>query len=314
MTGVGAIAIEDLANRLRVETSGDVRLKEPMSAHTTFGLGGPADLFVAVRSQSDLDALLELCRGGAVPVTPIGDGSNLLVSDRGVRGAVVKLAGDFDRLAIEDSVLEVGAGASLGRAISEAAAAGCAGLEVVYGVPGSVGGGVYMNAGTRNGWISDVLLAAELLDHHGTRRWVTRGKMGMSYRHSCLQDLEPPAFVTRAKFGLKPEEPARIRQRIAAYASGRKESQPLQWRSCGCMFRNPEGDSAGRLIDAAGLKGHSAGGAQISEKHANFFVNTGGATASDVYALVKTAKSRVLEYSGVELVLEVKLLGEWPDD
>jgi UDP-N-acetylmuramate dehydrogenase len=306
--------VESLARELDAAIAGEVRANEPMSGHTTFGLGGPADLFITAVSRSDLQAVLEFCRDHKVPVIPVGDGSNLLVSDTGVRGALVKLGGKFDQLSLHGEEFTAGAGAGISQAIAAAASGGLGGLEVLYGVPGSVGGGVYMNAGTRHGWLSDILLSAEIVDQDGASRSAAPRDLEMSYRHSALQEMDPAPFVVSAVFGLRAEEASTVRERIGALARDRRGTQPLSLRSCGCMFRNPEGDSAGRLIDAAGLKGLRVGGVEVSEKHANFFVHRGDATAVDVYRLAMKVRRLVAEETGVDLKLEVRLLGDWPDE
>ncbi|MEJ5297788.1 MAG: UDP-N-acetylmuramate dehydrogenase, partial [Armatimonadota bacterium] len=192
--------------------------------------------------------------------------------------------------------------------------AGLAGLEVLYGVPGTVGGAVVMNAGTRNGCVADILESVTLVGWDGSVRDASAAELGLSYRRSALQEQQGDVFVARAVFRLRPEDPAAIRERIACYAEARRASQPLDWRSCGCMFRNPQSDSAGRLIDAAGLKGLREGGAQVSDRHANFIVVSPGATASDVRRLAEKVRRLVQERHGVTLEYEVKLLGEWPDE
>ena len=294
--------------------TGEVRVHEPMSRHTTIGIGGPADIFATARTLDDLQALFEFCRKRSLPVTPLGDGSNVLMSDLGVRGVVLRLSGDFDMISVRDGVLTAGAGVRLSRAITQAASDGLAGLEVVYGVPGSVGGGVVMNAGTRHGWLSDALLEVRVVDPDGHSAWMPKEEIGMSYRSSALQSCEPPLVVAAVRFGLRSEAPEAIRHRIHSMAEARKLTQPLNCRSCGCMFRNPQGDSAGRLIDAAGLKGLRVGGASVSDVHANFLVSDGTASAADVMTLAARVRAGVAEKSGVELQFEVKFLGEWPDE
>ncbi|MEI6914623.1 MAG: UDP-N-acetylmuramate dehydrogenase [Armatimonadota bacterium] len=313
MTGLVA-STTDLHRELSASLQGRVLQSEPMAGHTTFGLGGPADLFVLAESISDLQTTLLFADQNRLTVVALGDGSNVLVSDRGVRGIVVKLVGSFDEMQIVGDVLIAGAGAGFSRAIAHLSSAGFAGLEILYGVPGSIGGGICMNAGTRYGWLSDLLIDAELINRNGIAATATAKDLGMSYRHSILQDTETPPFVTSARFQLKQEAVESVKLRIAAIAKARQDSQPLNWRSCGCMFKNPEGDSAGRLIDSCGLRGLSIGNVAVSDKHANFFVTRESCKAADVKALALKVQESVRQQAGVELELEVKLLGEWADD
>ena len=307
-------SLEELASALASEITGQVLLHEPMAKHTTLGIGGPADLFVTATSSSDLSSVLAFCRQNHLDITPLGDGSNVLVSDLGVRGVTLKLGGSFHEAHAEGDVFIAGAGARLSASIAEMSNAGLAGLEVVYGVPGSVGGGVYMNAGTKYGCLSDTLLGAWVVRSGGEVTWMEARDLGMSYRHSHLQDWQPAPIVTHAKFQLRQDTPGNIKNRIEDMARVRKNSQPLNWRSCGCMFKNPEGESAGRLIDSAGLKGFRLGGVCVSEKHANFFVTDGSASAADVLKLSRRVRSVVSAKHNVDLQLEVRLLGQWPKE
>ncbi len=315
MTGnSGDNSLMDLAEALRRRVGGEVLVREPLARHTTIGLGGPADLFVRAMSVEELRQVFLFAGEHNLPVTPLGSGSNVLVSDSGVRGIVVQADGDLQGLRVEGERCVAGGGCPISRAISDTARAGLAGLEVLYGVPGTVGGAVIMNAGTRNGCVADTLEGVTLVGRDGSVRDASAAELGLSYRHSALQEQQGDVFVAQAVFRLRPEDPAAIRERIARYADARRASQPLDWRSCGCMFRNPESDSAGRLIDATGLKGLSEGGAQVSDRHANFIVVSPGATASDVRRLAEKVRRLVQERHGVTLEYEVKLLGEWPDE
>lgn len=304
----------DLQRELSLNVQGKVHVDEPMSRYNTFGLGGSADLFVLAETVTDLQTTLQFASSHHLPIVALGDGSNVLIADRGIRGIVVKMVGGFDNIQINDEVLTVGAGVGISKMIAHASAAGFAGPEILYGVPGSVGGGVYMNAGTRYGWLSDILIDAELVERDGRVIHASPQELDMSYRHSALQDSNAPAFVTSARIQLKAEEPASVKSRIASIARARQQSQPLNWRSCGCMFKNPEGDSAGRLIDACGLKGLSVGSVAVSDKHANFFVTREKCSAADVRALAGRVQNQVSERFGVDLELEVRLLGEWVNE
>jgi len=299
--------VESLARELNAAIAGEVRANEPMSAHTTFGLGGPADLFVTAVSRSDLQAVLEFCRDRKVPVLPVGDGSNLLVSDTGVRGALVKLGGKFDQLSLRGEEFTAGAGAGISQAIAAAASGGLGGLEVLYGVPGSVGGGVYMNAGAYGGEIGDVLIETEHLNADGGFGGLKGPELAMSYRRSPYTDGD--RIVTGAYFRLRRGDPAEIEARMAELIQRRFEKQPMDLPSAGSTFKRPEGAFAAELIDRCGLKGFRIGGAEVSEKHAGFVVNRGGATCREVLALIEHVKKTVLEQTGFRLEPEVKFLG-----
>lgn len=306
--------ITETAQILKDRLESPVSLREPLAKYTTFGLGGCADVFVNVGTLVDLRTLLAVAFSAGVPVTVLGDGSNVLISDLGVRGIVIKLAGEFNTFTLDGREVEAGGSVGMSRLIAETARAGLAGLENVYGVPGSVGGCVYMNAGTRYGWTSDTLVDVLVVQPDGKESLMSRDDLEMSYRHSRLQQMNPAPVVARARFRLESEDSSAIRSRIAERAKARQASQPLNHRSCGCMFTNPGSDSAGRLIDECGLKGLSEGSVSVSGKHANFFVTDEGATAADVRKLAERVRNRVRERTGITLDLEVRLLGEWPDE
>ncbi len=306
--------VKDLADRLRGALEGDVLEAEPMAGHTTIGLGGPADIFVRAVSAGDVQAVFGMCRETGTSVSILGDGSNVLVSDRGIRGVVLQLAGEFKEIRFEDDSCIAGAAVGVSTAIAACAREGLAGLEVLYGVPGSIGGAVVMNAGTKFGCLADCLMDVCVARGDGTTETMSAEQLKLSYRYSILQDCEQPVLVTRARLRLRREPPESIRTRIQAMSRERRETQPVNWRSCGCMFRNPPSDSAGRLIDQAGLKGLSVGGATVSERHANFIVTSERATASDVRRLARLVQQKVQERHGVCLDYEVRLMGEWPDE
>ena len=283
----------------------------PLHRRGWWRLGGPADLYVEPRTTDDLVFILQQ----GIPVTVLGNGSNLLVADAGIRGIVVKLVGDFRRSTIQEGPdgLEVEAGGGLLNAVllKRLDDRDHAGLGCLAGVPGTVGGAIRMNAGTHLGEIGERAREVELTLPDGTLTRLTPDDIRFSYRRA---HLPAGAIVTRAwlRIDADPETVAVQRAAVRHHLDRRKATQPLDQPSCGSTFKNPPGDAAGRLIDAAGLKGTRIGGAQISEKHANFFVNTGDATARDVYDLICLARSTVREKFGVTLEPEVHAVGAWP--
>ncbi len=314
---------------------------EPLSRHGTFGVGGPADAWVSVTSEVALERLtLEAARRGW-PLMLLGNGTNVLFSDAGARGIVSRMALAHVTLTPLDdgrARLDVGAGVSLPQLVNKLAAQGWAGLEWGAGIPGTVGGAVVSNAGARGGCVSDTLETARVLFTPGAAegepgrvaiRELPASALGLTYRNSRFRadrriefddegrprvapraQIEPPEIITGATFLLQRDDPVAIQRRVAEHKQHRKETQPPQ-KSAGSVFKNPEGDHAGRLIESVGLKGASVGQAQISPRHANFIVNNGGARASDVVALIALARRTVRERCGVELELEVELRGDW---
>ena len=286
---------------------GQVLRNEPMAAHTTFRVGGPADIMYFPHSAAQLRRALAVAEDLEIPVLVIGNGSNLLVRDGGVRGLVIALGEDYAAVRIEGNTLTAEAGARLSRVAQAAQAAGLAGLEFASGIPGTLGGGVAMNAGAYGGQISDVLIDAEvLLD--GELRTLTRDGLEMGYRTTL--PLRRGGIVTEARFALVPDDPEAIEARMRELNARRRDKQPLNFPSAGSTFKRPEGYFAGALIEGAGLKGASVGGAQVSPKHAGFIVNTGGATAADILGLIRHVQETVLNKDGVRLELEVRVVGE----
>lgn len=293
----------------------EIHLDEGMAAHTTYRVGGPAAVFAEVRSRAGLAALLALCAEHELPWLVVGNGSNVLFADAGFDGVVLHLrGGELDRIEVTRDALgrgvhrlEAGAAVSITRLLRAAKEAEIAGVECLGGVPGTVGGAVVMNAGTVMGEVADSLEAAEVVCGAEGPRWLPAAELGLSYRHS---ELPPGSVVTGARFGCRDADPA-MRARLDEVLAYRKRTQPLTQPSCGSVFANPPGDHAGRLIEAAGLKGRCVGGAQVSEQHANWIVNTGRATASDVRALIELCVAEVRRQHGVALRHEVRLLGDW---
>ncbi len=281
---------------------------EPMSRHTTFRIGGKADVLV-MPTLDQIANVMELCNEHQVPVTMIGNGSNLLVGDKGIRGLVMELGRPAEEVSIFQECMEVGAGTLLSKAASEAAKAGLSGLEFAAGIPGSLGGAVVMNAGAYGGEMKDVIQSVIVLTQEGKQKKLSLSELQLGYRHSCIQ--ENGYIVLQAKLLLHKSEEAKIREAMADYRERRVSKQPLEYPSAGSTFKRPEGYFAGKLIDDAGLRGYQVGGAQVSEKHCGFVVNKGNATAADVCQLIKDVQDKVFEQFQVRIEPEVKMIGEF---
>ena len=279
-----------------------------MSKHTTFRIGGKADLFVSADEKS-LPQILKEAADEKIPVTIIGNGSNLLVGDGGIRGLVIEIGKGMDKIEISDNIMTVGAGTLLSKAANTAAEHGLSGMEFAAGIPGSVGGAVVMNAGAYGGEMKDIIMDVDVITREGEYRRLTLEELELSYRHSCI--IENEYIVVRARLMLQEKDEAQIRQVMEDLKNKRIEKQPLNFPSAGSTFKRPEGYFAGKLIMDAGLRGYSVGGAQVSEKHCGFVVNKGGATASDVVKLMNDVRDKVMEEFGVELEPEVKMIGEF---
>ena len=285
-----------------------IRTEEPMSKHTTFRIGGAAEVFAAPDAR-ELPQLLAMAKGADVPVTVIGNGSNLLVGDRGIAGLVIEIGERMSEVRIEDTILVAGAGALLSKAAQTAAAAGLGGLEFAAGIPGSVGGAVVMNAGAYGGEMKDVLQSVKVLTEEGELLILTTEELELGYRHSCVPERKYIVVEATMELSAKPEE--EIRAYMAELRAKRVEKQPLEYPSAGSTFKRPEGYFAGKLIMDAGLRGYTVGGAQVSEKHCGFVINKGDATAADVRQLMQDVHDRVKEQFDVELVPEVKMIGSF---
>jgi UDP-N-acetylmuramate dehydrogenase len=286
---------------------GRVRSGELMGKHTSWRIGGPADIFVEPASRAEMRLAVSYARERAIPLTIIGAGTNILVSDEGIRGIVIKVGSGLGRISIADNVVIAEAGAKLSKVAAAARDAGLGGFEFSAGIPGTVGGAVVMNAGANGASIGALVIEILLLNPDGYFCKSTKDEMNFSYRSSALQNNL--SVVVEAVFSCYRRDKDAIREEMNVFLSKRKETQPLQYPSAGSIFKNPPGDSAGRLIEAAGLKGEKAGGAQISVLHANFIVNLGGATARDVLILIDRARESVLDRFGIELKPEVKVIG-----
>lgn len=280
--------------------------QEPMTRRTTFGIGGPA-LLLRPRSRAELQAAMTLCREAGEEPFILGRGSNLLVSDSGISRPVIQLDGDFTAITREGNTLRCGAGASLIAVCRAAAENSLSGIEWGYGIPGSLGGGVYMNAGAYGGELRDVLTEVTFLDEAGEYRTLPAAELSLSYRHSIFED-RPGTVIVGAVLTLTPGDPAAIRTAMEDYMSRRREKQPLEYGSAGSTFKRPVGNYASALVDQCGLKGLSVGGAEVSRKHAGFIINRGGATAADVRELIAEVQRIVREKTGYTLECEIKYI------
>lgn len=284
--------------------------EEPMKHYTSFQIGGPASAVCIPKNREQLSCLLSFLRKMQINHWFVGNGSNLLISDEGLKGVVILLDFDFDgEILISNTVLEAPAGKKLSSVCAAACRAELTGLEFSWGIPGSVGGAVYMNAGAYGGEMKDRLIWVEYLDLDGNIQRVPAEKLNLSYRHSCFMEQEYQGVcIIRAAFSLKKGEQAAIQAEMDRIIGQRKEKQPLDLPSAGSTFKRPQGAYAAQLIDQCGLRGFTVGGAQVSTKHTGFVVNMGGATCQDVLELARQVKECVKEKTGFELEMEVRLL------
>ncbi len=285
------------------------RENEPMKLHTSFRIGGPADIYAEPESTEELRELMDAARRNGSEYAVIGHGSNLLVGDGGFRGTIICLGKAFSEIHVAGDMLEAQAGALLGTAANAALEYGLAGMEFASGIPGSVGGAVVMNAGAYGGEMKDILESAEILEADGTVNRMTAEALELSYRSSNIAALS--RIVLSGRYRLQPDSREEISARMRDFNGRRREKQPLEFPSAGSTFKRPKGFFSGKLIEDAGCKGLRSGGAQVSEKHAGFVINTGNASAADVLVLIREVQRRVRELSGVELQPEVKMLGEF---
>ena len=283
-------------------------MEEPMKKHTTFRVGGPADVLVQP-DETALAAVLGLCRQYHVPYSFIGNGSNLLVGDKGIRGVVIEMTDPMGNIEVHGTRITAQAGAMLSKIANTAASNGLGGMEFAAGIPGSVGGAVVMNAGAYGGEMKDIIERVYVLDENGAQLELDRDALDLSYRHSCIP--EKKYIVTKVVLELVPRDEVEIRSKMKELNEKRAEKQPLQYPSAGSTFKRPEGYFAGKLIMDAGLRGYQVGGAQVSEKHCGFVINKGDATAADICQLMRDVSDKVQAQSGVVLEPEVKMIGEF---
>lgn len=283
-------------------------MEEPMKKHTTFRVGGPADVLVQP-DETALAAILALCRQYHVPYSFIGNGSNLLVGDKGIRGVVIEMTDPMGNIEVDGTKITAQAGAMLSKIANTAASNGLGGMEFAAGIPGSVGGAVVMNAGAYGGEMKDIIEKVYVLDENGAQLELDRDALDLGYRHSCIPKKK--YIVTKVVLELVPRNEAEIRSEMKELNEKRAEKQPLQYPSAGSTFKRPEGYFAGKLIMDAGLRGYQVGGAQVSEKHCGFVINKGDATAADICQLMQDVSDKVQAQFGVVLEPEVKMIGEF---
>jgi UDP-N-acetylmuramate dehydrogenase len=281
-----------------------VRQAEPLALHTWFRLGGPAEYFAEPETVDELVEFVRRCRAEETPVRLLGGGSNILVREEGVRGVVIKLGGkDFNQISVEGQRIRAGAAAKLVHVVSTAVGKGLAGMETLVGIPGTVGGALHGNAGGRGGDIGQWTARASVLTRSGEIIQREREDMVFAYRESSLDEL----VILNAEFQLDKDDPEELTKRMQKQWIMKRASQPLGHQSAGCIFKNPPGMKAGMLIDQAGLKGTRIGGAEVSDRHANFIVADEGASSKDVLELIEVVRMAVQERLGVELETEIEI-------
>lgn len=281
-----------------------VKRAEPLAPHTWFHLGGPAEYFAEPQSVDQLQALVRRCRETSTPVRILGGGSNVLVRDEGLSGVVVRLnAPAFSDIALNKDLLSAGGGAKLGHAISTSVREGRAGLEALVGIPGTIGGALHGNAGSRGGDIGQWTCQATVMSRAGEILQRKRDELVFAYRESSLDEL----VILSAQFQLEQDDPEELTKRMQKQWIVKKASQPLGHQSAGCIFKNPRGMSAGMLIEQAGLKNTRIGQAEVSDRHANFIIADPGATSADVLKLIEVVRERVMERLGIELETEIEI-------
>jgi UDP-N-acetylmuramate dehydrogenase len=298
----------DIQRRIGVKTSRD----EPLARFTTMRVGGPADLFATAHNAFELRALVRFARARELPHLILGRGSDVVIADAGVRGLVIQVRAEGSRVENERYVAE--SGVQMARAATEAQRAGLTGLEFGLAIPGTVGGAVWANAGAHDSDVATILDTARILAADGSESVLGAAELAFSYRDSRFKHPvagSPPELILEATFRLSPAEPPAIKERLDDIRKWRQAHQPIGLPSAGSVFRNPAGDSAGRLIEATGLKGLRIGGAVVSEKHANFIVNDQKGTATDVRRLAERVRDEVATRHGVDLAFEIEFVGDW---
>lgn len=308
---MGGFQLNEFIELIEQENIGKVRLNEPLKKHTSWKIGGPADIMIQPDHKEGLVMTLRSIQKYRLPYIIIGRGSNLLVRDGGFRGVVVKLGSGLDHLSVQDEFVTAGAGYSLIKLANVIAKQGLSGLEFAGGIPGTVGGAVYMNAGAHGSDISHILYSAEVLFDDGELTVLKNEELRFSYRHSILQKTRKGVCL-EATFRLQKKDKEAIKAEMLKHKKYRQQTQPLQDANacCGSVFRNPKPHSAGALIEQAGLKGYRIGDAQVSPLHANFIVNLGQATAKDVLALIDHIQKTIAEKFDVHMRPEVQVVGE----
>jgi len=296
----------DILNGLQKLVRSRVRVDEPLSKHTSLRIGGPASYFLELRNIEELTNVVEFSQKENLDSFVLGEGTNVLFSDEGFGGLIVQLKGEFEKFSIEGNQVTAGAGVKVNNLVEKLAKRGLAGLEFASGIPGSVGGAIVTNAGTKMGSIDDVTREIKILSA-GEVKILNRKEIDFSYRHCELPDK---AIILEAKLGLKNGKKSDIINKIKESLKQRKRNQPVSTLNAGCVFRNPETYEAGKLIETAGLKGARFGDAEVSKKHANFIINCGRAKAKDVYNLIEKIRKTVKEKFDIDLKLELRIIGK----
>jgi len=303
-----AVSVEAALSRLGREVNCFVRRDEPLARHTTYRIGGPADLFIIADTVSDLRITTDILIESGIEWMIVGKGSNILAADRGYRGAIIVLGRDFRKHFVAEDMLVTGAGTILAHVVQDAYSAGLSGLEFAVGIPGTVGGALAMNAGTADAWIGSCVTELTLFAPGKGLIGLKGHEIAWGYRYS---DVLTKGLAVECRIKVDRGDTTQIRSRMDLALTRRKATQPIGLPCAGSVFRNPDGDSAGRLIEAAGLKGKRIGKASISDVHSNFIVNLGGASANDVLRLIHEARDTVRQVYGVELQPEIKFVGQF---
>jgi len=300
------MASMELLNELQKIVRNRVRVNEPLSRHTSFRIGGPAEHFLELRNIDELTKVIKFCNKENLDFFILGEGTNVLFSDEGFGGLVIQLKGEFKNFSVHGEEVTAGAGAKLNELVEKLGRRGLAGLEFASGIPGSLGGAIATNAGTKMGWIGDVVREIKIFSD-GKVKILERKELGFSYRHCELPDK---AIILEVKLGLKNGKKSDIIEKIRESLKERKRNQPVSTLNAGCVFKNPETCEAGKLIESAGLKGVRFGDAEVSPKHANFIINRGRAKAKDVYNLIEKIRETVKEKFDIDLELELRVVGK----
>ncbi|MFH1239048.1 MAG: UDP-N-acetylmuramate dehydrogenase [bacterium] len=289
------------------DMTGNIRTNEPMSKHTSFCIGGEAEIFIEIQKLTQLRKIVKYAKTKDIPLFILGRGTNLLVKDKGIRGIILRLTGDFQTVEFAGEKITAGAAVDLQVLASKSFARGLSGLEFAVGIPGSVGGAVVGNAGAYEEAIGDIIEEVTVMDLNGRTHLINKDKLKFQYRYASIP---VKGVVLKTGLKLRGEDKNVIIKKVQSCIEKRKKTQGINFPNAGCIFKNPSGSSAGKLIEEAGLKGYQLGGAQVSVKHANYIVNAGGATSEDVLNLIEEIKRKIKEKFGIFLELEIKVAGE----
>lgn len=302
--------IQTLHSKLETILNADAILyDQPMKKYTSFKVGGPVDVLLLPKSEEQIKEVLQLLNGESIPFYIMGNGTNLLVSDKGFRGVVIKICGNYSDYKVEGDTISAQSGILLSNLAKVALSHNLSGLEYASGIPGTLGGAITMNAGAYDGEMKDVIVSAHVIDKKGNIYEIVNGDLEFGYRTSVIEKRDLIVLSSKVKLTSSPYE--QIKAKMDDFTGRRKSKQPLEWPSAGSTFKRPEGFFAGKLIEDCGLKGYQLGGAQVSEKHCGFLINKNNATAMDVYLLIEHIQNVVLDKFGVQLTTEVKKLGEF---